>query len=324
MKKLKNLLLVLFPLAVGVFSLCVGRYTVTLSDLWELLSGGDAEKAVRTVVFNIRLPRMVLAFLAGGGLSVAGASMQSLFFNPLAAPDTIGISSAASFGAALAMLMGAGAGGVQLSALAFGVAVCIPVMISGIKKRSIMGTVLLGMVISSVFNALVSAVKYIADPMDELPAITFWLMGSMARANVRTIAAGAPFIITGAGVLILLRWRINLLMLPDEECRAMGERPHILRAVVMLCVSLVSAAVVSMCGLVGWVGLLVPHMVRALWGADNSAVIPASLFAGGGMMILADTLARCLTASEIPLSVITALAGAPVFLLILGKMRSNG
>lgn len=321
MKKAENILIFLFPAAAAVIAMLSGRFAVTPGDIFALVSGGEVKDTVRTVMLNIRLPRIILAFLCGGGLSAAGAAMQSLFSNPLAAPDTIGVSGGASFGAALAMLLGFPAVAVQFSALAWGVAVCFYVLLLSSKDKGIMGTVLAGMVISSVFQALVSAVKFIADPTDTLPAITFWLMGSMSRAGWDGIITGAPLMIIAAAVLIAMRWRINLLMLSDDEAGSLGTDPRRLRVIVMICVSVISASAVSMCGLVGWVGLLVPHMVRAVVGSDNSSVLPACIFAGGGLMILTDTLARCVTASEIPISIITALLGAPVFLAVMRKMR---
>ncbi|EDN00930.1 iron chelate uptake ABC transporter, FeCT family, permease protein [Pseudoflavonifractor capillosus ATCC 29799] len=269
----------------------------------------------------MRMPRIILAILTGAGLGMSGAAFQGLFSNPLATPDTLGVAAGASFGAALGILLGLDGAAIQLMAFGLGLAAVAAVyLIGGTRKDgSLVMIVLSGLVVSALFQALVSGVKYIADPQDQLPAITFWLMGSLSTASYEEVRIGAPMVLAGMLALFLLRWRINALTLQEDEARALGIPVRKLRALVILASTLVTASVVSMCGQVSWVGLLVPHVARMLLGNNHRHVVPACFFIGAIFMILIDTLARTLTAAEIPISILTAVIGAPMFIVLLRR-----
>ena len=305
-------------------ALCMGQFHIAPGVVWaEICGRGEGSTNVHTVLFNIRIPRILLALLAGAGLSSAGAAFQSLFANPLATPDTLGVANGASFGAALGILLGFGAAQVQLSAFLFGVLSVVLVFTvtktaAGGRPSMIM-VILAGMVISSLFSALVSLVKYVADPQDVLPVITFWLMGSFSGVTRSSLMMGGPVIAAGTLLLFLLRFRLNALSLPEDEAKALGVNLPLVRGLVIVAASAVTASVVSMCGVIGWVGLLIPHLGRMAFGNDNRRLLPFSAMAGGLFMLVTDTIARCATASEIPVSILTAVVGAPVFLMLLRK-----
>ena len=317
-----NLALVILSLVTALLCVGIGRMVLAPSQVLSALFGGDVPDLVYKTVWNIRLPRIILAMLVGGGLATAGCAFQSLFANPLATPDTLGVASGASFGAALAILMGFSMVGIQLTALIAGGAAVLLTWLGGSKKGSGLNTIVLsGIMMGSLFNALVSLVKYIADAEDQLPAITFWLMGGLNSAGWKNIALGAPAILVSVLVLWLLRWRLNLLPLTEDEARASGVNMKVLRGVTILCATLITASCVSMCGQVGWVGLLIPHICRMKFGSNHLSLLPASVSLGATFMILVDTVARSATASEIPISILTAIIGAPFFIVL---MRRSG
>lgn len=320
-----SLMLGIAPVLALVGCLGIGRYSLSLSETMQLLltqlRGGEVDPTAYSVIFKVRLPRLLLALLVGAGLSAAGTSFQSLFGNPLATPDTLGVASGASFGAVLGLFICDNMIVVQLMALAFGLfslfITCIISRMNG--KSSIIMVVLSGMVISSVFQALVSLIKYVADQEEQLPTITYWLMGSMSRATAKSLIVGAPFIIVGILMLYALRWRLNILSLQEDEAKALGIHIKQLRFLVMTASTMVTASCVSMCGQVGWVGLLIPHVSRMIYGSDNRKLVPSGIAIGATFMILIDTAARAATAAEIPVSILTALIGAPFFILLLKK-----
>ena len=304
----------------------MGRFSMSIPQTLATLFPGsfpeiEVTQTMRNVIFNIRLPRVLLSLLAGAGLSVAGASFQGLFSNPLATPDTLGVATGASFGAALGILLGCNMFLTQVCALAMGMlAVAVVYAVSCVRGGTHMVMIILGgMVVSSLFSALVSMIKYVADPQDVLPAITFWLMGSLSATNFQTLLLGAPFILAGTAMIFALRWRLNVLSLNEDEAHTLGVNVSLLRVLVILASTMITASVVSMCGLIGWVGLLIPHISRMLFGNDNRRVIPASIGLGAIFMLLIDTLARTVSASEIPVSILTAVIGAPVFIILLRK-----
>lgn len=301
----------------------MGRFSMSLPQTIATLFPGalpdiEVTQTMRNVIFNIRLPRVLLS---GAGLSVAGASFQGLFSNPLATPDTLGVATGASFGAALGILLGCDMFMTQVCALLMGMlAVAIVYTVSRVCGGTNMVMIILGgMVVSSLLSALVSMIKYVADPQDVLPAITFWLMGSLSATNFQTLTLGAPFILVGTAMIFALRWRLNVLSLNEDEAHTLGVNVNLLRLLVILASTMITASVVSMCGLIGWVGLLIPHISRMLFGNDNRRVIPASIGLGAIFMLLIDTLARTVSASEIPVSILTAVIGAPVFIILLHK-----
>lgn len=315
------LLVVTMLVAMGI-----GRYSISIGDiinvlLPESLSSGNVDPNVKTVIYNIRLPRVLIAALAGSGLAVAGAAFQSLFSNPLATPDTLGVATGASFGAALGIILGFGSIGIQTCAFIVGI-VCVGLVysISKVKgERSMIMIILAGMVISSLFQAMVSLIKYVADPQDTLPQITFWLMGSLSGVGFEELMLGAPFIIIGIVIIFLLRWKMNMLSLHEDESKSLGVNLKVVRLFTIMSAALITASVVSICGNIGWVGLLIPHISRMIFGNNNKSVIPASIGLGAIFMIVIDTIARSATAAEIPISILTAVIGAPFFIILLRK-----
>ena len=320
-----SLLIFLLPFAAAVICIGIGRYNISpaesLGILLSPLTGREVDPQGWSVIYHVRLPRILLALAVGMGLSVSGASFQSLFSNPLATPDTLGVATGASFGAVLALLFTRNILVVQLAALLMGLAAlagtCLISRLNG--KSSILMVVLGGMVVSSLCQALVSLAKYVADPEEDLPAITYWLMGSMSRATYQGLAVGIPLILLGVAVLFLLRWRLNILSLQEDETKALGIDVKKLRLIVMAAATLVTAACVSLCGQVGWVGLLIPHAARMLYGSDNRKIIPVSIGLGSAFMVAIDTASRAATAAEIPVSILTAIIGAPFFIILLRK-----
>lgn len=316
------------PLAVGLLCICLGRYSISVGEVWQTFVWAFRGEALETqfskVVWTMRLPRVLLALLIGGGLSAAGVAFQSLFANPLATPDTLGVASGASLGAVIGLFFGLNLLAVQLLALVTGFAAVGLTFLVSYKRGGVntMTTVVLaGMVISSLFSAMVSLIKYVADADSQLPAITYWLMGSLSSASWSTLRLGAPFLVLGVAALLSVRWRLNILPLSEDEARASGVNLRLLRALAALAATMITAAAVAMCGQVAWIGLLIPHICRMLFGSDNARLLPASLSFGATFMVLVDTLARSATASEIPISILTALIGAPFFIQLLRQTR---
>lgn len=310
----------------GILSLGIGRYSLNFHQIIKIIfarTSPDTEisETMRTVLCNIRIPRILLALISGAGLSVAGAAFQGLLSNPLATPDTLGVATGASFGAALGILLGLNMIFIQVLAVVFGVvAVIIVYSISKFRgQSSIIMIILAGMVVSALFSALVSVIKYVADPQNVLPSITFWLMGSLSGTNFKTLILGSPFIIIGIFLIYILRWRLNVMSLHEDEARALGVNVQLVRALIIIGSTMITAAVVSMCGLIGWVGLLIPHIARMMFGNNNIHVIPASIVLGALFMLIIDTAARSITAAEIPVSILTAIIGAPFFIILLRK-----
>lgn len=314
--------------ATAIAALAIGRAMLSPGEVIAVLArslrgDGDVPLASRTIVMGVRLPRVAAAAMIGAALAVSGAAYQGLFRNPMVSPDILGASTGASFGAALALLVSANRSGVQAAAFAGGV---IAVLLTYASARSIgRGTnqvlllVLCGMIVSALFQAFVSAVKYTADPDSKLPEITYWLMGSLMGASWSQIALAAPFIVIGSGGIVVLRWRLNVLALSEDEARAAGVDVRSLRITLIVCATVVTASVISLCGQVGWIGLIVPHAARMLTGSDNRYLIPVCLLLGASIMIFIDTVARTITASEVPVSVVTAIVGAPFFITLLRR-----
>lgn len=311
----------ILPVAVGLLALGIGRVSIPAGEVLAALTGRQTvSQLTRMTLWNLRLPRILLAALAGAGLSVAGCAFQSLFANPLATPDTLGVASGASFGAALGLLLGFSMVGVQLTALMMGaLAVSLTWLAGSGKNKGLSTIVLAGIMMGSLFTALVSLVKFAADEESQLPAITYWLMGGMNSADYPTLLLGAPAVIIGIAVLFVLRWRMNLLPLSEDEARSSGVNIGVLRGITVVCATMITASCVSMCGQVGWVGLLIPHMCRMKFGSNHLSLVPASISFGAAFLILVDTVARSVSAQEIPISILTAIIGAPFFILLMRK-----
>jgi iron complex transport system permease protein len=325
--------LLIILLAEILLSLSVGRYSIPLGDLTQILTGplfnkeSSSSATMKTVVFNVRIPRICAALLVGLALAGAGTAYQALFRNPMVSPDILGASSGAGFGAAFAILSSFPAGLIQLSAFLCGLmAVLVTWIVGSTVSRGNSATlalVLTGMVVSSLFTAFISMTKFVADPYNKLPAITFWLMGGLSSIGYSELTlAGIP-ILAGLVPLAAVRWRLNVLSFGDEEARALGVNTKVLRLLVIVCSTLLSSAAVSAAGMVGWVGLVVPHLARMLVGPDCRILLPTSLLLGAGFLLLVDDIARCAFAMEIPLGILTALAGAPFFLLLIARGRKG-
>jgi len=322
-----KIICIILPIIAVIIALGIGRYqifpTEVLMSIWDHLIGGEGlGQMAETTLWNMRMPRILLAVLVGAGLSCAGCVFQSLFANPLATPDTLGVASGASFGAALGLLLGLGMVGVQVLSFVMGIAAVTLTWLSGSGKgRGLSSIVLAGIMMGSLFNALVSLVKFMADTESQLPTITYWLMGGLNGAGYKTLIFGAPPIIIGIIVLYILRWRLNILPLSEDEARSSGVNIKALRIISVLCATMITASCVSMCGQVGWVGLLIPHMCRMKFGSNHMSILPASISFGAVFMIIVDTVARSATAAEIPISILTAIIGAPFFIFL---MRRSG
>lgn len=323
------LAMLLLPVLTALICLCFGRMSVPVSDVLQALrsipAGNTGDAQNYSIVVNLRLPRILMAVIVGAGLTAAGAAFQALFSNPLATPDILGVTSGTCVGAILAILLSCNTLETQLIALAFGLAsVLFTLKIAGRNDgRSMVYLVLAGTIASSLFNAFGSLLKYTADPQDKLPEITYWLMGSFTSAGYREILIGSPLILVGIALIFLLRWRLNVLSLSDDEARASGINIRQTRMLFIGAATLITASAVSMCGQVGWIGLLIPHCARMLVGSNNRYVIPVSLSLGACFMILIDTLSRTISVIELPLSILTAILGAPVFISLLNKTRSS-
>ena len=320
-----KIVLIILPMVTALIALGIGRYFITPAEVLEAITGRFtgtyeiSEMAYKTV-WNLRIPRILLALLVGAGLSTAGCAFQSLFANPLATPDTLGVASGASFGAALGILLGFDMLGMQVTSFVMGaLAVTLTWLGGSGKGRGLSSVVLSGIMMGSLFNALVSLVKYVADAETQLPAITYWLMGALSSASYRSLMFGAPAILIGIAVLFVIRWRMNLLPLSEDEAKSSGINIYTLRIVTIICATMITASCVSMCGQVGWVGLLIPHMCRMKFGSNHLSLIPASISLGATFMVIVDTAARTMTASEIPVSILTAIIGAPFFIILMRK-----
>ena len=315
------------PVITALICMCVGRMEVPLSDVIKsisaLFTGQKNNIQNYSIIVNLRLPRILMAIIVGAGLTCAGNTFQSLFSNPLATPDILGVTSGTCVGAILAIILSCGILETQLTALVFGLAsVAFTIRIAGQNKSgSMVYLVLAGVIASSLFNAIGSLLKYTADPQDKLPEITYWLMGSFTSATYHKILIGSPFILAGIVIIYLLRWRLNILALSEDEAKASGIDLKKTRLIFILASTIITASAVSMCGQVGWIGLLIPHCARMLVGSNNRYVVPVSISLGASFMILIDTLSRTLSVIELPLSVLTAIIGAPVFISLLN--RSN-
>jgi iron complex transport system permease protein len=319
-----GLLCVALAAAVGG-SLMVGRYGVTLGTVWRLLTAAGDGGLDRTILLRVRLPRVLVAMLIGAGLSASGAAYQGLFKNPMVSPDILGASAGAGCGAAAGILAGLDMLGVQLVAFASGVAaVTLTAAVSSRMARRgdpVLVMVLVGIIIASVCTSAISLIKTVADPDNKLPAITFWLMGGLSSVTL----ADAKFLLIvmpiGFVPLWLIRWRLNVLSFGEEEAAALGVNPKRLRWVVILAATLLTASSVSVAGLIGWVGLVVPHLARMIVGPSYKAVLPASLVMGGVYLLLVDDVARTAMPTEIALGILTSLIGAPFFRSLL--LRSH-
>lgn len=307
--------------AVAFASLFAGRYALSAHDvaqiLWQGKMPGENE-ARYSVIFNLRAPRVVAVMLVGGGLAVAGATFQAVLKNALASPDVLGTSSASAFGAALGILLSLPFALSSLLSFLFGVVSLLLVLgICRLKRRQdALTTLLSGMIIASLFIAFVSVIKYVADPQDTLPAIVFWLMGSFASVAKAQVYWLIPLFAACYLTIYRLRWNMNILSLGDDEARIAGLNPPRLKILLLIAASALVSASVSLAGVVGWVGLVIPHLERSVLGYNHGRLIPASALSGALFLLVIDNIARGATYAEIPIGILTALIGAPLFALL--------
>ena len=319
-------------LALFLLSFVMGRYGVPLGQVVRILLSGmlPLEQTwtgnMAIAVLNVRLPRILLACLVGCGLSAAGTGYQTVFQNPMAAPDILGASSGACFGAALAILTGQGA--VMITVFAFLASLLSVALVylvgNHTRGNRVVNLLLAGIMVGSLFSACTSYIKLVADPTNQLPQITYWLMGSLSGTRMGTVRFAAVCMAVGLVPLLLLRWRMNLLTLSPDEARAMGVHTERLRLAVILSSTVLTAAAVSVSGMIGWVGLVIPHLSRRIVGSDCRRLMPMSCLFGAAFLLLVDNMARCLTATEIPIGILTAFVGAPffIYLMVRGGDRS--
>src|SRR4249919_735033 len=330
---LPGLIIALGVLALGlVVAFTVGRYPVTLAELADVLLSrvtgrpSAAPAAVENVIMQVRGPRVLAAALVGGALAVAGTAFQGLFRNPLVSPDLLGASSGAALGAVLGIYFSLGVFAIQAFAFAGGLVAVAAVYLIGSAVRArdpILVLVLTGVVIGSLLGAGVGLVKYLADPYNQLPAMTFWLLGSLAAVNVPDLIPLFGPVAIGTLVLVALRWRMNVMSLPEEEARALGVPTGPLRIAIVAAATLVTSASVATAGIIGWVGLVVPHIARTLVGPDFGRLVPAAALIGGGFLLAIDTLARTMAPIEIPLGILTAFVGTPFFIWLLASVSKT-
>ena len=359
--KLRFILLILAAAACILLSFVVGRFSINMADVLQILASAFLsaiygsisyllspfpgiqntvlgllsqfivsvdtwDYAMYSVVINIRLPRILAALLVGAALSTAGAAYQGMFQNPLVSPDILGASAGAGFGACLAIYLSLGSGMVTILAFAGGLtAVLVAYVVSRLTKGSAtLSMVLAGILVGSLFSASTSYIKLVADTNEQLPEITYWLMGSLAGATMNDVIFAGIIIILGTLPIFLLRWRMNVLTLGEDEAKSMGVNTHRLRFVVIVCATLITAVAVSISGIIGWVGLVIPHFCRMLFGYDYRRIVPAAIILGGGFLLLVDDVSRTIATTEVPIGILTAFIGAPIFayLLMMGGKRS--
>lgn len=306
-------------------SLLLGRYMVAPGQVFDILvravTGNLCGEIEESVIINIRLPRILITLLIGAGMAASGTAFQGLFQNPLVSPDVLGVSSGAAFGAVLGIIVsGLGYFSMALAMICGVLSVAMTYILSKVKGQStVLSLVLSGMIVQALMNALVSLLKYTADPYSKLPAITYWLMGSFSTASYNDLKLVGIPVAVSLLILFLLRWRINILSLGDEEAAALGVNPVRIRVLIIASSTVISACSVTIAGVIGWVGLVIPHITRMIFGVDHKDIIPASMLLGGIYLTVIDLIARSAMESEIPIGILTALIGAPVFAVLFKK-----
>nr|WP_242847190.1 iron ABC transporter permease [Desulfosporosinus acididurans] len=325
--------LALLPLAAFLVSLSFGRYGIPLPQLMQILFGKLCgltptwPDTLEKVLFNVRIPRILCAMMVGAALAGSGAAYQGVFKNPMVSPDILGASAGAGFGAAFAILNNYNVIGIELTAFLFGIAAVALTYFLGQAIGRNMNTVLIlvltGMVVQSLFSAFTSVIKYEADPNNKLPEITFWLMGGLTSSTQKQVWMMAFPFLAGLVILFLLRWKINILSFGDEEAKALGIDTLKIRVILIMASTLLTSASIAISGMIGWVGLIIPHLARLIVGPNYKVLLPASVLMGAAFLLLVDDVARTVLVTEIPLSILTAIIGAPFFIYLLLKGRSS-
>lgn len=323
-----SMVLLLFTIVV---SLAVGRYSIPLGETARILlshvlpitqSPEDIESAV---ILSLRLPRTIAAALVGAAMALSGATYQSIFKNPMCSPDLLGVTSGACVGAAIAILLHLGSGSIQLFAFVFGIiTVILTVSIPRLmRNESTTILILSGIVVGSLMSSIMNIIKFIADTDTELAEITYWTMGSFATVSLPDMVPVLPTILIPVIIIMLMRYRLNVLSLGDDEARSLGVNLRATRGVFILCSTLITASCVCLCGTIGWVGLVIPHCARLIIGADNRRMLPVAMLLGGIFMLIIDILCRTLSAAELRIGILTGIIGAPFFIFILVKQSRN-
>jgi iron complex transport system permease protein len=315
-----------------VVALGVGQFPIGPVQIVEVLSSrllgwpSEVPDAIATVILQVRLPRIAAALVVGAAFAAAGAAYQGLFRNPLVSPDILGVSAGAGLGAVFGIFLSLPVLGIQLLAFVFGIATVGLVYLVGSAVRGrdpVLVLVLAGVVLGTLAASMISLLKVLADPYDQLPAITFWLLGSLAATTPADVLGALPLVLLGLVPLHLLRWRMNLMALGDEEAEALGVNARRLRLLFIVAATLMTAAVVAISGIIGWVGLIMPHIARMLVGPNFDRLLPSAMLLGAGYLLIVDTLARTIAVTEVPLGILTACLGAPFFLWLLARGREG-
>ncbi len=323
--QLKIIVLLLICLLFAIISLSFGYYTVSLEDTLKVLFFMQPnDPQAQNIIHHIRLPRVFASILIGASLAVSGSAYQGMFKNPLVSPDILGVSSGASVGASIAILTGQSLIATQITAFIFGLCtVFISYTISCKSKlNQTVSLILCGTMIGSVCTSIVSMIKYTADPSDSLPSITFWLMGSLSKVQGHGIILSLIPISIGISILFIARWKLNILMLDDEEARSLGINPTKWKLIIIFASTLLTSSSVCLGGLIGWVGLMIPHIARFLFGSNYRYLLPSSMILGSLFLLVIDTFIRTVFQSEVPIGVFTAIIGAPFFIYLI-TTRSN-
>lgn len=326
--KILTVLFFLLPFLLTLASLSIGRFHVPPKDLARTIiqtispsTGPRVPTAYQDILFRIRLPRLLLALMAGAALSLSGASLQALFKNPLVNEFILGISFGAAFGAALSLVFLGKNFPAQIAAFIFSlIAVLAVLLISGRSESHTISLLLTGVIVSAFFQALLSLVEFFANPY-ALQSLFFWLLGSLSLATWKELSISLPIMAVGIVALIMMRWRLNVLSLSDEEARSMGVNVRRERLMVILIASLITAAATAVAGVIGWIGLIVPHLVRMMVGTDNRKVIPLAAALGASVLIIADNITRVAATFEIPIGILTSIIGIPFFIILLRRSR---
>lgn len=316
------------PLVCIMVSLALGAYQISIGEVCKIVWCGitrqtyDGSSLAYSMVWTVRMPRVLAASFVGAGLAIAGAVFQGVFRNPLASPYTLGVSNGAGFGAAIGIVLGLATGLTQVSAIVFGLlTVALTFAVASRSSRSNVTLVLAGMLISSLFSSLVSLLKFVADPTEKLPQIVYWLMGSFSGVSFTKMLAILPLYLVALILLMCFRWHLNVLAVGDTEARSFGIDVKRDRAIVIISASVISAVCVSICGIIGWVGIVVPHMARMITGPDFRRLLPVSFSMGACYLCIIDDICRALTTAEIPIGVVTGIIGVPLFLYFIYRKK---
>lgn len=328
---IKAAVLIILPIIFFIGTICIGRYSVSPEDVLKSLltavTGADFGVDAQTfnVVMNLRVPRALQGIIVGASLAVSGACFQSLFRNPLVSSGMLGVSNGAGFGAALSIILFNNMVMTSLFSFSFGVlAVILAYLVGKVSGGTPTITLVLGgTIIQSIFSALLSLLKYIADPYSELPAITFWLMGGMGSTKTSELIFSSIPMLIGLSGMLLLRWRLNVLSMGDREAKTLGLNVGLNKVMIIGFATLATAGAVCVSGVIGWVGLVVPHMCRMVIGSDNKWLIPAAISIGACFMVFVDTICRTITGAELPLGIVTAIVGGPFFIYLLKKTKGS-